>query len=82
MHLAQDKLTGRTVALKVVFLNKAGLTKEQVCVCSCTQQMAAGSTRQHRYQPKHGGLGHTIVSNSVHTQAAAPVTACDVAAGA
>jgi hypothetical protein len=30
VHLAQDKLTGKTVALKVVFLNKGGLTKEQV----------------------------------------------------
>jgi len=30
VHLAEDKLTGKTVALKVVFLNKTGLTKEQV----------------------------------------------------
>lgn len=33
MHLAQDKLTGKAVALKVVFLNKGGLTKDQVGVC-------------------------------------------------
>lgn len=32
VHLAQDKLTGKTVALKVVFLNKGGLTKDQVGV--------------------------------------------------
>lgn len=30
VHLAEDKLTGKAVALKVVFLNKTGLTKEQV----------------------------------------------------
>jgi serine/threonine protein kinase len=32
VHLANDKLTGKEVALKVVFLNKAGLTKDQVCI--------------------------------------------------
>lgn len=30
MHLAHDKLTGKAVALKVVFLNKGSLTKGQV----------------------------------------------------
>lgn len=30
VHLAHDKVTGKTVALKVVFLNKGGLTKDQV----------------------------------------------------
>lgn len=32
VHLAHDKLTGKEVALKVVFLNKGGLTKDQVCL--------------------------------------------------
>lgn len=30
VHLAHDKLTGKAVALKVVFLNKGSLTKGQV----------------------------------------------------
>jgi serine/threonine protein kinase len=30
VHLAYDQLTGKEVALKVVFLNKGGLTKDQV----------------------------------------------------
>jgi serine/threonine protein kinase len=33
VHLAQDRVSGKQVALKVVFLNRAGLTGEQVRAC-------------------------------------------------
>jgi hypothetical protein len=44
VQLARDRHTGKTVALKIVFLNKSGLTAEQVskpidvhCLCTCLE---------------------------------------------
>jgi hypothetical protein len=64
VHLAQDKLTGKTVALKVVFLNKGGLTKEQVCalgLCCVAGRLAKGTCFDH-------GVGSRSSStrNSMH----------------
>lgn len=42
VHLAHDKLTGKTVALKVVFLNKGGLTKDQVGLLTTAVLLSAG----------------------------------------
>jgi hypothetical protein len=44
VQLAQDKLTGKEVALKVIFLNRPGLTTEQVTWQACTEGSAHSAT--------------------------------------
>lgn len=38
VQLAKDNLTGKTVALKIVFLNKAGLQPDEVCAAVTSAQ--------------------------------------------
>jgi hypothetical protein len=44
VQLAHDKLTGKAVALKIIFLNRPGLTAEQVAGVSNWEWQAAGSS--------------------------------------
>ncbi|KAF6255693.1 kinase-like domain-containing protein [Scenedesmus sp. NREL 46B-D3] len=55
VQLAQDKLTGRTVALKIIFLNRPGLTAEQVLVLEHLSggEMLQQLQRLKRYTEAH-----------------------------
>jgi hypothetical protein len=57
VQLAQDRLTGKAVALKIIFLNRPGLTADQVTVRA---DWAAGCMQQHEQHEHNCSAKHAL----------------------